>query len=102
MPAAVTAPTEPLHMRCGRHPLIGCLLLGAGLAGQSRVGTRPGRLHIAAATQVRLDTEGRRYYRCKLATGRTRMEAMRCLKRRISDANHRARTLNRTLPASIR
>jgi hypothetical protein len=46
-------------------------------------------LHIAAATQVRLDTEGRAYYRRKLATGKTRMEAMRCLKRRISDAVYR-------------
>src|SRR5215203_3591724 len=46
-------------------------------------------LHIAAATQIRLDTEGRRYYRRKLAQGKTRMEAMRCLKRRISDAIYR-------------
>jgi transposase len=43
-------------------------------------------LHIAAATQARLDTPGRVYYRRKLAVGKTRMEAMRCLKRRISDA----------------
>jgi transposase len=43
-------------------------------------------LHIAATTQIRLDTEGRAYYRRKLAAGKTRMEAMRCLKRRISDA----------------
>ena len=46
-------------------------------------------LHIAAATQARLDTEGRVYYRRKLAEGKTRMEAMRCLKRRISDAIYR-------------
>lgn len=46
-------------------------------------------IHIAAATQVRLDTDGRRYYRRKLAEGKTRMEAMRCLKRRISDAIYR-------------
>ena len=46
-------------------------------------------LHIAATTQIRLDTEGRRYYRRKLADGKTRMEAMRCLKRRISDAVYR-------------
>jgi transposase len=46
-------------------------------------------LHIAAATQVRLDTEGRAYFRRKLAGGKTRMEAMRCLKRRISDAVYR-------------
>ena len=37
-------------------------------------------LHIAAATQVRLDTPGRGYYRRKLAEGKTRKEAMRCLK----------------------
>jgi hypothetical protein len=46
-------------------------------------------LHIAATTQIRLDTEGRTYYRRKLAAGKTRMEAMRCLKRRISDAVYR-------------
>ena len=46
-------------------------------------------LHIAAATQVRLDTPGRVYYQRKLHAGKTRMEAMRCLKRRISDAVYR-------------
>jgi transposase len=46
-------------------------------------------LHIAAATQIRLDTEGRRYYRRKLAAGKTRMEAMHWLKRRISYAVYR-------------
>ncbi|HEX6874988.1 MAG TPA: transposase [Nocardioidaceae bacterium] len=46
-------------------------------------------LHIAATTQFRFDTEGRRYYRLKLTAGKTRMEAMRCLKRRISDAVYR-------------
>jgi transposase len=57
----------------------------------SRAGNRKMNhmLHIAAATQVRLDTEGRAYYRRKLAAGKTRMEAMRCLKRRISDAVYR-------------
>jgi transposase len=57
----------------------------------SRAGNRKMNhmLHIAAATQARLDTEGRRYYRRKLAEGKTRMEAMRCLKRRISDAVYR-------------
>lgn len=42
-------------------------------------------IHIAATTQIRLDTEGRTYYRRKIAAGKNRMEAMRCLKRRISD-----------------
>ena len=46
-------------------------------------------IHIAATTQIRLDTDGRAYYRRKLAAGKTRMEAMRCLKRRISDALYR-------------
>jgi transposase len=57
----------------------------------SRAGNRKinHMLHIAAASQIRLDTEGRRYYRRKLAAGKTRMEAIRCLKRRISDAVYR-------------
>ena len=46
-------------------------------------------LHIAATTQIRNDTAGRAYYRRKLAAGKTPMEAMRCLKRRISDAVYR-------------
>ncbi len=46
-------------------------------------------IHIAAISQLRLDTEGRAYYRRKLAAGKTRMEALRCLKRRISDALYR-------------
>ena len=51
----------------------------------SRAGNRKinHMLHIAAATQIRLDTEGRTYYRRKLSQGKTRMEAIRCLKRRI-------------------
>ena len=57
----------------------------------SRAGNRKMNhmLHIAAATQVRLDTSGRAYYRRKLAESKTKMEAMRCLKRRISDAVYR-------------
>ncbi len=46
-------------------------------------------LHIAAVTQIRLDSEGRAYYRRKIAAGKTPMEAMRCLKRRISDVVYR-------------
>ncbi len=46
-------------------------------------------IHIAAATQIRLDAPGRAYYRRKLAAGKTRAQAMRCLKRRISDAPYR-------------
>ena len=46
-------------------------------------------IHIAAISQIRLDTEGRVYYRRKLAAGKTKLEALRCLKRRISDAFYR-------------
>ena len=46
-------------------------------------------LHIAAITQLRLDTEGRVYYRRKRAAGKRPLEAIRCLKRRISDNVYR-------------
>jgi transposase len=42
-------------------------------------------LHIMAVVQLRHDTDGRAYYRRKLAAGKTPMEAMRALKRRLSD-----------------
>ena len=43
-------------------------------------------IHIAAVTQLRLDTDGRAYYRRMRAAGKKPAEALRCLKRRISDA----------------
>ena len=43
-------------------------------------------LHVAAIVQLRHDTPGRAYYRRKLAAGKTPLEAIRCLKRRLSDA----------------
>jgi hypothetical protein len=46
-------------------------------------------LHIGVACQARLDTPFRGYYRRKLGQGKTRPEAMRCVKRRISDAVYR-------------
>lgn len=57
----------------------------------SRAGNRKVNhmLHIAAVSQIRLNTPGRAYYRRKLAAGKTGMEAIRCLKRRISDAVYR-------------
>ena len=47
-------------------------------------------LHIMAAVQLRNATEGREYYDRKKAAGKTSMEAMRCLKRRLSDIVYRA------------
>jgi transposase len=44
-------------------------------------------IHMAAVTQIRHShSEGRAYYEKKLAEGKTRKEALRCLKRQISDA----------------
>ena len=39
--------------------------------------------------QIRHDTEGRAYYRRKLAEHKSPMEALRCLKRRLSDVVYR-------------
>ena len=46
-------------------------------------------IHIAAISQIRLDTDGRVYYRRKRTEGKKPLEAIRCLKRRISDAIYR-------------
>jgi len=46
-------------------------------------------LHIMAIVQLRNDTEGRAYYRRKLAVGKTPMEAIRALKWRLSDIVYR-------------
>jgi hypothetical protein len=46
-------------------------------------------LYMAGIVQLRNDTAGRAYYRRKLAAGKTSMEAMRCLRRRLSDAVYR-------------
>ena len=46
-------------------------------------------IHMAAVTQIRNDTPGRAYYERKLAEGKTKKEALRALKRRISDAVYR-------------
>jgi transposase len=42
-------------------------------------------LHIMAIVQLRHDTPGRAYYRQRLAQGKTSMEALRALKRHLSD-----------------
>ncbi len=57
----------------------------------SRAGNRKANhvIHIAAVSQIRVNSPGRAYFRRKLAEGKTPMEAMRCLKRRISDAIYR-------------
>ena len=63
----------------------------------SRAGNRQlnQAIHIAAVVQVRYDTPGRAYYRRKLTQGKTKREALRCVKRRISDAIWRQLQLDR-------
>ncbi len=68
-------------------------------------------IHIAAIVQIRHDCPGRDYYRRKLAAGKDSRAALRCLKRRITDAVYRQlradaslspepeRTWPRTVPA---
>jgi len=70
-----TAPIEASSADVVRHRL-------------SRAGNRQlnHALHLIAICQIRHDTEGRTYYRRKLAEGKSEKEALRCLKRRISDA----------------
>ena len=46
-------------------------------------------LYTIAITEIRADTEGRAYYERKRAEGKTSREALRCLKRRLSDVVYR-------------
>jgi transposase len=57
-------------------------------------------LHIMAVVQLRrTDTEGRAYFDRKKAAGKTSMEAMRCLKRRLSDVVYRQLLADALTPA---
>ena len=52
-------------------------------------------IHMAAVAQIRhLDSEGRAYFDRKIAEGKTKMEALRALKRRVSDAVYRQLVLD--------
>jgi transposase len=53
-------------------------------------------LHIMAIVQLRHDTDGRRYYDRRIAEGKTPMEAMRALKRRLSDVVYRQLVADQT------
>ena len=57
----------------------------------SRAGNRQinRALHIMATVQLRNPTQGRAYYDRRKADGKTSMEAMRCVKRRLSDIVYR-------------
>jgi transposase len=56
-------------------------------------------LHMVATSQARSDAPCGTYYRKKLAEGQSRKEALRCLKRRVSDAIFRSLTANLQAPS---
>jgi transposase len=47
-------------------------------------------LHMVAVCQARSDARSVAYYHKKIAEGKSRKEALRCLKRRVSDAVFRS------------
>ena len=57
-------------------------------------------LHMVAICQARSDARGGTYYRKKMAEGKSRKEALRCLKRRISDAVFRSLVADSRAPSS--
>lgn len=73
-----TAPLDASSGEQNRHRL--------SRAGNRRVNHM---IHIAAVTQLRHDATGREYYQRKRADGKKSKEALRCLKRRISDVIYR-------------
>jgi transposase len=71
-----TAPVEASSGEVMRHRL--------SLAGNRKLNNA---LHMIAICQARSEAQGGAYYRKKIAEGKSRKEAaLRCLKRRISDA----------------
>ncbi len=73
--------TAPLDASSGEH--IRHRLSRAGNRRMNHV------LYVAAISQIRQDSEGRRYYRRKLQEAKTSKEALRCRKRRLSDLVYR-------------
>jgi transposase len=56
-------------------------------------------LHMVAVCQARSDARGGAYYRKKLAEGKSRKEALRCLTRRVSDALYRSLVADSMAPS---
>jgi transposase len=85
-----TAPIEASSGEVVRHRL-------------SRAGNRKlnHALHLIAIVQIRHPTAGQAYYRRKLAEGKSRKEALRCLKRRLSDAVYRQLLADQHRPAQV-
>jgi transposase len=83
-----TAPLEASSGQVIRHRL-------------SRAGDRKlnHALYMMAMVQVRRPSAGQVYYRRKLAEGKSPKEALRCLKRRLSDAVYRCLLADQRCPA---
>ena len=56
-------------------------------------------LHMVATSQARSDAPGGAYYRKKLGEGKSRKEALRCLKRRVSDAVYKSLVADTQAPS---
>lgn len=84
-PLTVTgSPPGPAPLHVMRRPVSGTATGSPGREPPGEPDTAHRRGH-----QIRLDTDGRTYYRCKRSEGKKPMEAVRCLERRIFDAAHR-------------
>jgi len=83
-----TAPVEASSGEAVRHRL--------SLAGNRKLNYA---LHMVATCQARSDARGGVYYRKKIAEGKSRKEALRCLKRRVSDAVFRSLVTDSQVPS---
>ena len=84
-----TAPVEASSGEVVRHRL--------SMAGNRKLNYA---LHMVATCQARSDDRGGGYYRKKLAEGKSRKEALRCLKRRVSDVVFRSLVADSRAPSS--
>ncbi len=85
---AGTAPVEASSGKVVRHRL--------SLSGNRKLNYA---LHMVATSQARSDAPGGTYYRKKLDEGKSSKEALRCLKRRISDAVFRSLQADSQVPS---
>ena len=83
-----TAPLEASSGEVVRHRL--------SLAGNRKLNYA---LHMVAVCQARSDTRGGAYYRKKITEGKSRKEALRCLKRCVSDAVFRSLVADSQAPS---
>ena len=84
-----TAPLEASSGEVVRHRL--------SMAGNRKLNYA---LHMIAICQARSEARGGAYYRKKIAEGKSRKEALRCLKRRVSDAVFRSLMADSLVPSS--